>query len=138
MDYLTALAQHHGCAATADTGQQLADAFDLIQAHEQALGDRLLKFLHQKPNVRIIGRPDANPAHRVPTISFVVTGRNSADIPPLVDPHHIGIRYGHFYAVRLIEDLGLAAQNGVVRVSIVHYNTLEECDRLITCLDSIL
>jgi cysteine desulfurase family protein (TIGR01976 family) len=138
VDYLTALAQHHGCAATVEVGQQLAQAFELIQTHEQALGDRLLQFLHQKPNVRIIGCPDADPAHRVPTLSFVVTGRDSADIPPLVDPHHIGIRYGHFYAVRLIEDLGLADQNGVVRVSMVHYNTLEECDRLIACLDSIL
>jgi selenocysteine lyase/cysteine desulfurase len=58
-------------------------------------------------------------------------------LPPRIDPHRIGIRYGHFYALRLIEDLGLMSQNGVVRVSMVHYNTLEECDRLIALLDSL-
>lgn len=138
VDYLTALAQHHGCSTTVPLGEQVTHAFDLIQAHEVALGDRLLQFLGQQPQVRIIGHPTADPALRVPTLSFVVAGRDSAEIPPLVDPHHIGIRYGHFYAVRLIEDLGLAAQNGVVRVSLVHYNTLAECDRLIACLETIL
>jgi selenocysteine lyase/cysteine desulfurase len=58
--------------------------------------------------------------------------------PPLVDPHKIGIRYGDFYARRLIHDLGLADQGGVVRVSMVHYNTIAECDRLIHILEGIL
>jgi selenocysteine lyase/cysteine desulfurase len=33
--------------------------------------------------------------------------------------------------------LGLAPQNGVVRVSMVHYNTIEEVDRLIAILDRL-
>ncbi|WP_008314784.1 aminotransferase class V-fold PLP-dependent enzyme [Leptolyngbya sp. PCC 6406] len=161
LDYLTALAAHHGGGldgavpeppasdlttsdlttsdlTTQDPGTQLRQAFALIRDHETALGDRLLTYLRQHPAVAIIGCPDAHPDHRVPTISFVVAGRTSAAIPPRIDPHHIGIRYGDFYAVRLIEDLGLALQDGVVRVSMVHYNTLEECDRLIACLDAVL
>jgi selenocysteine lyase/cysteine desulfurase len=74
----------------------------------------------------------------VPTISFVVESRQSDAIVSAVDPHRIGIRYGDFYARRLIDDLGLAAQNGVVRVSMVHYNTQEEVDRLIAILDPLL
>ena len=50
-------------------------------------------------------------------------------------PDRIGIRFGDFHSRRLIEYLGLADQNGVVRVSMVHYNTLEEVDRLIGSLD---
>lgn len=61
----------------------------------------------------------------------------SDTLPPRIDPRQIGIRYSHFYALRLIEDLGLMPQNGVVRVSMVHYNTLEECDRLIALLDDL-
>lgn len=136
--YLRALAQHHfetEAAATA-TGQ-LDQAFQLIQAHEAVLSDRLLTFLHSKPNVRVIGAPTAAATQRVPTISFVVDGVTSDQIPPQLDPHKIGIRYGHFYALRLIEDLGLLDHSGVVRVSMVHYNTIEECDRLIARLDSL-
>jgi selenocysteine lyase/cysteine desulfurase len=55
-----------------------------------------------------------------------------------VDQHGIGIRFGDFYAKRLIEALGLQAQGGVVRVSMAHYNTLEEIDRLIKALDEAM
>ncbi|MEO1094540.1 MAG: cysteine desulfurase-like protein [Cyanobacteria bacterium J06638_28] len=137
--YFQALAKHHlGEQTAVDTKGQLAQAFALIQAHEAALSDRLLSFLRSQPNVRIIGHPGADPERRVPTVSFTVEGLNSATIPLQIDPHQMGIRYGHFYAKRLIDDLGLADQSGVVRVSMVHYNTLEECDRLIQLLDDLL
>jgi cysteine desulfurase family protein (TIGR01976 family) len=138
-DYFQALAQHHWGEHLAPTvSGQIDQAFDLIRRHEAALSDRLLTFLQSKPRAQIIGHPDSDPAKRVPIISFVVEGVDSSHIPPQVDPHQIGIRYGHFYAVRLVEALGLAAQNGVVRVSFVHYNTLAECDRLIAILDPLL
>lgn len=138
-EYLQALAKHHFGEQTAvDTKGQLHQAFALIQAHEAALSDRLLTFLRSKPKVQIIGYPEADPARRVPTVSFTVAGMDSSEIPPKIDSHQVGIRYGHFYAKRLIEDLGLAAQSGVVRVSMVHYNTLAECDRLIQLLDELI
>ena len=55
-----------------------------------------------------------------------------------IDQFRIGIRFGDFYAKRLIEALGLAAQGGVVRVSIAHYNTAHEIDRLIGHLDEVI
>jgi len=136
--YFRSLAQHHFGAAMATTPYgQIEQAFGLIRQHEEVLSDRLLSFLRSKSKVRIIGCPEADATQRVPTLSFVVDGLSSDTIPPQIDPHQIGIRYGHFYALRLIEDLGLLPQNGVVRVSLVHYNTLEECDRLIELLDNI-
>ena len=55
-----------------------------------------------------------------------------------VDQFNIGIRFGDFYAKRLIEALGLQSQGGVVRVSIAHYNTTEEIDRLTQHLDDVI
>ncbi|MGF1521459.1 MAG: cysteine desulfurase-like protein [Leptolyngbyaceae cyanobacterium] len=137
--YFGSLAQHHwGQQAAVDSQGQLRQAFALIRAHEAGLSDRLLAFLNSKSTVRIIGCPDADPDRRVPTISFVVEGMNSATVSTSADPHQIGIRHGHFYALRLIEDLGLRSQGGVVRVSMVHYNTLGECDRLIRVLDGVI
>ena len=80
----------------------------------------------------------AKTALRAPTISFVVAGRSSADIVAGLLPHKVTIRAGDFYAARLIEALGLADQDGVVRCSMVHYNTLDEVDRLIRGLDEVL
>jgi len=118
--------------------QQLIYGFEQITAHETGLSQRLLKFLKSKSNIKVIGPVSADPDIRVPTMAFTIDGVHSGTIPPQVDAHHIGIRYGDFYAKRLIQALGLAEQGGVIRVSMVHYNTLEECDRLIEVLDQIV
>lgn len=137
-DYLSELAQlHYGNETAPDLRSQMVQIFDLISSHEEKIGDRLLNYLNSKSGVRVIGQSQANHQARVPTISFVVDGIHSSTIPPKVDPHYIGIRYGDFYAKRLIESLGLASQGGVVRVSMVHYNTLEEVDRLIAAFEQI-
>jgi len=137
-DYLSELAQlHYGNQTAPDLRNQMVQAFDLISIHEEHISDRLLNYLNSKSNVRVIGQSKADRELRVPTISFVVNGMNSSTIPAKIDQHHIGIRYGDFYAKRLIEYLGLASQGGIVRVSMVHYNTLEEVNSLIEAFEQI-
>ena len=129
VDYLDALGGGSGDRASVDR------AFAEIAEHETLLGEKLLSYLRDRNDVRIIGRRDSAKERRVPTISFKVEGRDAAEIVRAVEPDRIGIRFGDFHSRRLIEYLGLADQNGVVRVSMVHYNTLEEVDRLIGSLD---
>ncbi|MEH2393550.1 MAG: cysteine desulfurase-like protein [Nostoc sp.] len=137
-DYLSELAQlHYGNQTAPDLRNQMVQAFDLISIHEEKISDRLLNYLNSKSNVRVIGQSKADRRFRVPTISFVVDGMNSSIIPAKIDQHYIGIRYGDFYAKRLIEYLGLASQGGIVRVSMVHYNTLEEVNSLIEAFEQI-
>jgi selenocysteine lyase/cysteine desulfurase len=52
-----------------------------------------------------------------------------------VDAHGIGIRHGDFYARGVVSALGV---EGVVRISMVHYNTLAEIDRAIAALDAAM
>jgi cysteine desulfurase family protein (TIGR01976 family) len=141
-----------GCAAVADylcdtglalgaTGtrrQLMQAAFDAFARHEDTLAEQLLSWLRQRPGVRIIGLSSIHDGERVPTISFVVQGQSSEAIVRRVDAHGIGIRFGDFYARRLIEALGLQAQGGVVRVSIGHYNTTAEIERLLLALDQAI
>lgn len=109
--------------------------FDAIAAHEQALAAPLLAFLAQTPGVTIHGERTADRAIRVPTISFSVAGRAPEAIVRSVDAHGIGIRHGDFYARGVVRALGV---EGVVRVSMVHYNTLAEIDRVIAALDAAI
>ena len=74
----------------------------------------------------------------MPTISFMVDGMMSEAVVLHTDQFGIGIRFGDFYAKRLIESLGLDAWGGVVRVSIAHYNTGAEIDHLIRHLDEVI
>ena len=113
-------------------------AFDAFEQQEDRIAEQLLGWLRSQRNVRIIGRPEAANRKRVPTISFVVAGKMSEAIVRHVDSHGIGIRYGDFYAKRLVEALGLQGYGGVVRVSMAHYNTVDEVDRLILALEEAM
>lgn len=132
VDYFDALGGGTGDRAA------IAKAFAAVAAHEEALAARLLDWMIQHNKIRIVGsrRPDRE--KRVPTLSFKVAGEDSARIVRQLDPHRIGVRFGDFHSRRLVEHLGLAHGNGVVRVSLVHYNTLAEVDRLIHALEPII
>ncbi len=135
--YLDTLAQHHGTTGV-DRRARHAGVFEAIASHETALAARLLEGLRRHRGVQILGPDTADAQVRVPTIAFTVAGRRASSIPPILDRCDVAIRYGHFYAKRAIEALGLAEREGVVRVSMVHYNTLDEVDRLLAALDVAL
>ena len=137
-DYFEAVHGHHFKDRANSFHERVRAVYGLFAAHEERLASPFVEFLATKPGVRLIGRPTADPAERAPTFSFVVEGRRSADIPPLVEPERVAIRSGHFYAHRLISDLGIEADDGVVRVSMAHYNTAHEVERLIKALDRVL
>ena len=130
-DYLVDTGTAIGAAGS--PRQRMQAAFDAFEQHENAMAEQLLGWLRGRPGVRIIGRPAAADERRVPTISFTVVGRAPEAIVRHVDAHGIGIRWGDFYARRLIDTLGL--EGGVVRVSMAHYNTAAEIDRLIHALE---
>jgi len=135
-DYLEAVGTALGAQGNARSRMQ--HAFDAFERHEDALAEQLLAYLRSKTGVRIVGRPHAGDGLRVPTVSFVVRGAMSEAIVLHTDGAGIGIRFGDFYARRLIEALGLHARGGVVRVSIAHYNTVKEIDHLIKHLDAAI
>lgn len=132
VDYFDALGGSTGDHAA------IARAFADVAEHEALIGEQLLDYLRGRNDVRIIGDRGSDKATRVPTISFKVDGRDSAAIVRTLDKKQIGIRFGDFHSRRLVEALGLSDGNGVIRVSMVHYNTPEEVDRVIAALDEAL
>lgn len=116
----------------------LAQAYQKIAAHEAALLQHLFDYLITVPEIRIIGIANSAVDQRVATLSMVHQSIDSKTLVEQVDGFQVGIRFGDFYAVELIDHLGLRAQQGVVRISLAHYNTFEEIDILIKALTSIL
>lgn len=117
--------------------QAILEAFQTMEALELPIQKHFIDFLKSKPNVRIIG-PQHGERGRVPTISFLHKNLAPPEIVAKVHEHPIGIRYGDAYAYRLCQALGIDTKTGVVRASFVHYNTLDEIDRLCTALDKVL
>jgi len=122
-------------------------SFIAIAQHEQTLVRPLLSFLTDEQQydrgVRLVGTSTTD-LTRVPTVCFVVTGRRamkSKDIVTEFDKEgNIGIRYGHFYAYGLVVNAvpKLDTDDGVVRISLVHYNTVEEVERIVGVLRRVL
>ncbi len=118
--------------------KNLKNAYSLIANYEATLLQRLLDYLTTIPAFRIIGINNSQTNLRVATLSIIHESLDSKTIVQYVDDFQIGIRFGDFYAVELIDHLGLREKQGVVRISLAHYNTLEEVDALIQAIDSLL
>jgi len=138
-EYFKNLHDHHyPKALTESPKKKLQKAFALVADHEEKLADYLLFYLFSNPDIIIVGQTKPSQKLRVPTISFIHKKLKSSEIVESVDPHGIGIRFGDFYAKKLITDLGLKKYDGVVRVSLVHYNTMKEVKDLISVFEKIL
>ncbi|KAG0648053.1 Cysteine desulfurase ustD [Hyphodiscus hymeniophilus] len=122
-------------------GPKRSEAWAAIEKHEFELQGMLLGYLNGRDGVTVCGEKDADTKKRVSTISFLVKGWKSRDVVEAVDKAskgEMGIRWGAFYSNRLVEEvLGLGG-DGVVRVSMVHYNTTDEVKQLLRLFDQVL
>jgi len=100
-------------------------------AYKQTLIDHCYHELGNIDEVKFIvdGKPE------LPIFSFVVNGEHHQDIASALDTYGIAVRSGHHCAMPLFESLKL---DGCIRLSLAPYNTIEEIDFFIRCLNSIL
>lgn len=104
-------------------------AFSAMARRELHLQALLLDALQTIPGLRIVGPSAADPS-RVCTVSFTHESRPSSEIARAANARGLGLRYGHFYSFRLIQELGLDPAEGVVRISLLHYNSEDEIERV--------
>lgn len=112
-------------------------AFEAMTALELPLQRRVIEFLQARSDVRLIG-PARHDASRVSTISFTHARKSSRELATQANALGIGVRFGSFYSNRLAGELGLDESDGVVRISLVHYNTLAEVDSSLAALSSLM
>jgi selenocysteine lyase/cysteine desulfurase len=120
-------------------GSDAAAKWAASTKHEALLQKTLLAYLTSRDDVTIWGARSSEPAVRVPTVSFTVKGWNSQTLVETVEKGcNAGFRWGAFYSERLVKQVLGLGPDGVVRVSMVHYNTVEEVKDFITALDQVL
>ncbi|KAI0890629.1 PLP-dependent transferase [Annulohypoxylon maeteangense] len=126
-------------AVTAYLGPAKAGSWGGLHAQETLLQTTLLEYLTSKPNITIYGERSADEKLRLPTVSFKVAGLDSRELVETLErTTNFGFRWGAFYSNYLVNEyFGLDA-SGVVRVSMVHYNTLEEVKGLIEAMDGVI
>jgi selenocysteine lyase/cysteine desulfurase len=108
-----------------------------IRAYEQTLSIELLRVLKDRKAVIYGIDSESRISERVPTICFNIPGVLPQRVTETVARAGIGIRDGHMYAPRLMKRMGLAKETGMVRVSLVHYNTVAEIHRFAEALQTL-
>ncbi|MGZ8693806.1 MAG: cysteine desulfurase-like protein [Gaiellaceae bacterium] len=106
--------------------------WDAIHAQERTLGERFLAGLPDR--CRLYGPPTMD--GRVSTFGFTVAGHTPLQVSAGLGARDVAVGYGDFYAVELPRRLELP--DGLVRAGILHYNTADEVDRLLTGLDELV
>ncbi len=137
IDYFTALHEHHGGTGVT-TDEQVAGAHALMHAHEQALTTPLIDYIEHHADLRLLGKRHTRDGDRAPTIAFQPLRQSSASLAAALVAAGIGAENGDFYARRLIDALGLDPADGLVRISLLHYNRMEDVDRILRALNEAL
>ncbi len=105
--------------------------------HESAQAERVLSLLKAK-GARVLGLASARSGNRAATIGFRPGRATPQAVAAALVARHISCGSGHFYAYRVIEACGIDTEEGVCRLSLVHYNSPADVDRLLTALDEVL
>jgi cysteine desulfurase family protein (TIGR01976 family) len=138
--YLGALGRAYGRATReADRRTALQAAMVAIREYERDLAAPLLQGLAGVAGLRIRGITDPDrDAERVPTVAFTLAGHHPRAVAEHLGARGISVWDGDYYAYELIRRLGLDDAGGMVRVGLVHYNTLAEVERLVDAIAALV
>jgi cysteine desulfurase family protein (TIGR01976 family) len=126
-----------------DRRAAIVSAFEAIHHYEHGLMERLIEGLQQIPNLKIYGITDpARFEERCPTLAVRVVNQ-TAETTPLALATKLGEQGfftwdGNYYALNLTERLDVEKSGGFLRIGLVHYNTVEEVDRLLAALKEMV
>ena len=130
-DYFEAFSNHH-LDEKLLLDSSINGVNNLISSQEKKILKPLLDFLKTKKEVRLLGSYEVE--DRVPTVAIVIKKSNIA-LAKELNELDISVGVGDFYAVRLLEALDVDADEGVVRLSFVHYTSGSDVEKLISGLD---
>lgn len=134
-DYFEILYDHHFEKSELPLNVKASTISDLMNSHEASLCKVLLERLTDLPT-RIFGKNTMQ--GREANIALISQNATSAQLSTLLGKRGIATKHGHFYAYRILKKMGLDPDDGVLRLSFAHYNTMKETERLVTALTDIL
>ncbi len=134
IDYFITLDQHHGGSGELSSLSHRIN--QRIESHEKLLSEILLETLNAIQTIQIIG-PTQVTEGRHPNVSFH-TQKDPKQIAESLNKKGMMTNSGHFYAWRLLKAMDIDPLRGIIRLSLVHYNTQDEVKTLCQALKEIL
>ncbi|MDQ3854852.1 MAG: cysteine desulfurase-like protein, partial [Chloroflexota bacterium] len=117
---------------------KLKATMEAVAAYERDLSAQLLAGVSQLP-VRLYGVADVSRlASRGPTFAVTVEGRTPRELAEALGRRGFNVWDGNYYALALMERLGLEARGGALRIGLAHYNTSDEVTSFLSALEDVL
>ena len=104
---------------------------ELIKEYDN-IRDYLLEFFTNDERIKLFGVPRGTSEEKIPLFSFVVEGVHHEDLALILDKMGIAVRSGQMCAEPLMDRFGVT---GMLRVSLAPYNTMEEAEYFVKCLN---
>lgn len=124
---------------SASLRHRLVQSYEQYQQHEETLSRHFLNCLSQYSNIKLYGiDTPTRLRERTPTFAIRIDGVTPGDVAGHLGRLNMCVWNGHFYAQGLCEQLGLMDDGGVIRIGLMHYNTVEEIDQLFAALTPFL
>jgi len=118
-----------------DRRSALMAAYRVTRHHEMTMLARLIPGLLAIPGLRFFGITEPRRFNeRCSTVSVRIGDHHPTDIAKFLGDRGIFTWDGNYYAMNLAERLGVQDKGGFLRIGLVHYNTMEEVDRLLAAL----
>ena len=136
-DYMMGLYKHHFDEQHSTTKEKIKKINTLIAKHEEEIANPILDLLFKSKNYKLIGKNKISNKDRAPTIAFIGNNKSSKEISEILVKNNIATRNDNFYAWRCLKGLGIDTDDGVVRISLTHYNTQKEALNLCKILSQI-
>ncbi|MCL4867623.1 MAG: cysteine desulfurase-like protein [Anaerolineae bacterium] len=115
--------------------QRIIRAMERIKQYETEISERFIKGAASIPGLRLYGITDIECLEqRTPTFALTLEGYTPAELAVRLGEQGIFVWDGHYYAIAVMERLGVLEQGGLLRIGFVHYNTMDEVDRVLTAL----
>ena len=133
-DYFEALSRYHQNSELF-SNSSITKVNELISNQEKKLLKPLLAFLKIRKDVRLLGSYYIQ--DRVPTVA-IVTKKSNIALAKELNGLNISVGVGDFYAVRLLQALNVDIDEGVIRLSFVHYTSDRDVEKLMSGLDQHL
>jgi cysteine desulfurase family protein (TIGR01976 family) len=138
VDYLADLGRQANPGITNRRGAIVA-AYEAITQYEHAMMERLISELTQIKGSKVYGISDPKRfQQRCPTIALRIEGRAPLELATKLGDRGFFTWDGNYYALNVTERLDVEKSGGFLRIGLVHYNTMEEVDRLLAALREIV
>ena len=126
--------------ASTATLKQALDFVNLLNDNElikynDKIRDYLLDYFLNDERIRLFGVPRGTSDEKIPLFSFVVNGVHHEDLALILDKMGIAVRSGQMCAEPLMDRFGVT---GMLRVSLAPYNTMEEAEYFVKCLNKAI